>query len=329
MCLLLAGSLAEGTSFSDSAPKPSSYLLEEVPAPHDNQLTPERIELGKMLFFDPRLSGGGRISCATCHNPSLGWSDGLRVARGEDMHALKRATPSLVNVGFNQFQMWDGRFHSLEDQVWTPMLASAEMHGLQDEILTKLAASPGYVAAFAKAYAGEGITRESVSKAIASFERSIVSRDAPFDRWMAGDDSAVSDSAKRGFAIFNGKGNCNACHQGGNFTDQGFHNIGLRDDGDPGRYAITPIRISRGAFKTPTLRDVAASGPYMHNGAYRTLAEVIDHYDRGGDDRENLDPNIKPLALTAQEKKDLLEFLRTLTAPSRPFVVPQLPQAQP
>jgi cytochrome c peroxidase len=222
--------------------------------------------------------------------------------------------------------MWDGRFTSLEEQAWGPMLASAEMHGSQGQILIKLKAMPGYVAAFDRAYPGEGITKETVAKAIASFERTIISNDSSFDRWGQGDESALSPSAKRGFAIFTGKANCVACHQGSNFTDQGFHNVGLKGNADPGRFAIVPIRIARGAFKTPTLRDVALTAPYMHNGGYRTLEEVIDHYDRGGDDKENLDPNLKPLGLTDQEKKDLVEFLKSLTGKQQSIILPRLPQ---
>jgi cytochrome c peroxidase len=266
------------------------------------------------------------MSCATCHNPSLGWADGLRTAVGDGMQVLARATPSIVNSGFNRLQMWDGRFSSLEEQAWGPMLASAEMHGSQEDILVKLKAVPGYVAAFDKAYPGGDITKETVAKAIANFERTVVSRDSAFDRWGQGDESVLNASAKRGFEIFTGKANCIACHQGSNFTDQGFHNIGLKGNTDLGRYAKVPIRVMRGAFKTPTVRDIALTAPYMHNGMYRTLEEVIDHYDRGGDDKENLDPNIKPLGLSDQEKKDLVEFLKSLTGKQPTITVPRLPQ---
>src|SRR5207253_6627253 len=167
-------------------------LPEVVPAPADNKPTPERIELGKMLFFDPRLSGSNWISCASCHNPSLGWSDGLATAMGDGMHALSRSTPTIVNSAFNRFQMWDGRFRSLEEQVWGPLLASAEMHGDPQEIVKKLQSLPGYVQAFEKAYPGEGITKETVAKAVASFERTVISKDSPFDQWQQGDEDAVT-----------------------------------------------------------------------------------------------------------------------------------------
>ena len=194
-----------------------------------------------------------------------------------------------------------------------------------DQILVTLKSLPGYQRAFQKAYPGEGITKDTLAKAIASFERTIISRNSPFDAWIHGNEAAINPAAQRGFELFTGKANCIACHSGPNFTDDGFHNIGLQDDSDAGRLAKVPIKISKGAFKTPTLRDIAQTAPYMHNGAYRTLEEVIDHYDRGGDNRENLDPNIKPLALTDQEKQDLLHFLKTLTGQHPAVTLPELP----
>jgi cytochrome c peroxidase len=300
-------------------------LPSEVVVPVGNQLTSDRIELGKLLFFDPRLSSSNWISCASCHNPSLGWSDGLAIGVGDGMRRLARKTPSIVNSGYNSFQMWDGRAKSLEEQAWSPMLSSAEMHGTLEQILLKLRAISGYITRFNKAYPDQGITSDTVAEAIASFERTVVSRDSPFDQWEEGDESAMTTSAKRGFTLFIGKANCVACHRGGNFTDQGFHNLGLRGNTDPGRYAIVPIHVLRGAFKTPSLRDVALTAPYMHDGSYRTLEEVIDHYNRGGDDKENLDPNIKPLGLTEREKRDLVEFLKSLTGKQMMITLPRLP----
>jgi cytochrome c peroxidase len=330
LCIFLAAAAA---FFALTAPlavaqteKSKFTLPAAVPSPPNNKPNPERIELGKMLFFDPRSSGSNRLSCENCHKAANQWTDGLPLAKGEGSRLLKRGTPSLINVGFSDFVMWDGRFKTLEDQVWSPMLNTDEMHGLQDEVLAKLQALSGYVTAFDKAYPGEGISQSTVARAIASFERTLVSKDSPFDRWVQGDESALSLGAKRGFQIFTGKANCVACHQGGNFTDQGFHNIGLAGTTDPGRYAIVPVRILQGAFKTPTLRDVELTGPYMHNGAYRTLEQVIDHYDRGGDDKSHVDPNMKPLGLTAQEKEDLVEFLKSLTGKHESMTLPQLPQ---
>jgi cytochrome c peroxidase len=206
------------------------------------------------------------------------------------------------------------------------MQAPGEMNGSMDQILTKLKSKPGYVQAFEKAYPGEGIAKATLAKAIASFERTVISRNSPFDAWIHGNQTSISHSAKRGFDLFVGKANCAVCHSGPNFTDEGFHNIGLKGNQDEGRYAKVPVKALKGAFKTPTLRDIALTAPYMHNGAYSTLEEVVDHYDRGGDDKGNLDPNMKPLALTDLEKNDLVQFMKTLSGEQVPIKLPRLPQ---
>ena len=189
--------------------------------------------------------------------------------------------------------MWDGRFKTLEEQALGPITGEGEMNQNLDGILDKLSSIPGYVALFAAAYPGEGITKITLGKAIAAYERTIVSNDAPFDRWQRGSERAVDASVKRGFEVFKGKGRCETCHGGFNFTDDGFHNIGLKGSTDPGRYAKVPIKAMQGAFKTPTLRDIALTGPYMHDGRYDTLEDVIKHYDRGGDKGENVDEQIQ------------------------------------
>ncbi len=296
-----------------------------VPVPQNNLMNPARVELGKSLFFDPRLSGSNWISCATCHNPALGWSDGLPTAIGNRMKVLARATPTILNTGYQKFQFWDGRAKTLEEQALGPIEADDEMGGNISETLKELGAVPRYVELFEQAYPGEGISRETLAKALASFERSIVSGDAPFDRWIRGDAHAVNDSAKRGFALFEDKARCALCHHGFNFSDNGFHNIGLKGNTDLGRGAKVPVRILKGAFKTPTLRDVALTAPYMHNGAYKTLDDVVEHYNRGGDEKESLDPNMQPLNLSAQEKTDLVEFLKSLTGAQASLTIPQLP----
>ena len=300
-----------------------------VPAPVDNAVTPVRIELGKNLFFDPRLSGSQWISCASCHNPALGWSDGLPTALGDGMKKLPRATPTILNTAYNKLQMWDGRATSLEDQATGPIKAQAEMNMDMYILLTRLSAIPGYKNLFERAYPGEGITEQTVAKALASFERTIVSTESPFDRWRKGNASAVDASAKRGFALFEGKAKCAKCHQGFNFTDDGFHNIGLKTPAglspDEGRFAQRKVAILKGAFKTPTLRDIAHTAPYMHNGVYATLAQVIEHYNRGGEIKENIDPNISALDLSEMEKSDLLNFLNSLTGNPQIITIPQLP----
>jgi cytochrome c peroxidase len=299
-----------------------------VPAPADNQPNAARIELGRALFFDPRLSAKGVMSCATCHNPALGWTDGRPTAVGHDMKILGRATPTIVNAAFNPLQMWDGRKVSLEAQALGPFESQDEQNLPLADLESRVRAIPGYVSMFERAYPGEAVTRDTIAKAIASFERTVVSDGAAFDRWRAGDQNAMSASAKRGFELFNGKANCALCHQGFNFTDNGFHNIGLKEAGeaDPGRFAHRPIKALKGAFKTPTLRDIALTAPYMHNGAYSTLEEVVDHYVRGGDVADNLSPNMKPLDVNAAEKRDLVEFMRALTSAPQVVTLPNLPQ---
>jgi len=298
-----------------------------VPAPADNVPNAARIELGKALFFDPRLSGSNWISCATCHNPALGWSDALPTGIGHNGKQLSRATPTILNTAYLPVLMWDGRSGSLEDQALGPVESADEMHQDPDVLVGKLASIPGYRTLFERAYPGQGISKATIAKAIASFERTIVSGEAPFDRWVQGQSDAISASAKRGFELFTNEANCVACHSGFNFTDGSFHNIGVIDPGpaDNGRFAVKPLKAMRGAFKTPTLRDIALTAPYMRNGIYRTLEEVVEHYVRGGDVRENLSAEIHPLNLSAQDKRDLVEFMLTLTAAPVSVQLPVLP----
>jgi cytochrome c peroxidase len=298
-----------------------------APAPDDNRVTAARVELGRALFFDPRLSAKGSLSCASCHNPALGWSDGLPTAVGHNMKVLARSTPTIVNAAFNPLQMWDGRKGSLEEQALGPFGADEQNLPLE-ELERRVQSIAGYGPMFAAAYPDEPITRTTIAKAIASFERTVLSEGAPFDQFVAGEQDALSPSARRGFDLFVGKANCAACHQGFNFTDNGFHNVGVRDSGSPdvGRFAFKKVASMQGAFKTPTLRDIALTAPYMHNGCYGTLEEVVEHYVRGGDVKDNLSPNVNPLDLSAQEKSDLVAFMRSLTSAPRVVSVPSLPR---
>ncbi len=298
----------------------------EVPQGKNNISTPERVELGKNLFFDPRLSGSNFISCATCHNPSLGWSDAQPTAIGHGMGTLDRSTPTILNTAYQRFQFWDGRARSLEKQALGPIEAGGEMSQSLDLLIPELQAIPGYVTLFEAAYPGEGVSKKTIAKAISAFERTIVSSESAFDRWLKGVDGVMSDEAIKGFEIFKGKANCTACHDGFNFSDNGFHNIGLKDMEDMGRYAIKPIKVLKGAFKTPTLRDIDLTSPYMHNGAYKTLDEVVDHYDAGGfKNAGTLSPNMKKLNLSKKERKAIVAFLKSLTGDPVPFTVPVLP----
>ncbi len=299
-----------------------------APAPAHNLPNPSRIQLGEMLFWDPRLSKKGSMSCASCHNPALGWADGLPTAVGFDMQKLGRATPTIINTAFNTIQMWDGRKADLEDQALGPIEAAGEMNLPLIEMVARLKAIPGYSPHFEKAYPGEGISEVTVARAIASYERTVLSTESPFDRWRQGDEKAVSAAAKRGFALFDGKAKCSVCHMGYNFTDNGFHNIGVKDVGEPdvGRFAERKVKSMRGAFKTPTLRDIALTAPYMRNGIYSTLTEVVEHYNRGGDVKDNLDINMVPLDLSAAEVADVVAFMESLTGAQRVVNVPVLPR---
>lgn len=327
----LAATIAAIAWAAAAAPQDSreSYVRPSMPpVPADNAMTPERVELGRMLFFDPRLSGSSWISCATCHNPALGWSDGLPTAIGNGMKALQRHTPTILNAAYNKRQMWDGRFATLEEQALGPIGSEDEMNLKLGEMVRRLREIRGYRSHFERAYPGEGITAKTVAKAIASFERTIVSRDAPFDRWQQGDARAMSEEAKRGFELFRGKANCTACHHGPNFTDDGFHNVGVRQwpgVEDEGRFTKVAVKVLRGAHKTPSLRELAYTAPYMHNGAYSTLRAVVEMYARGGDDKDNIDPNIRKLDLSQQDIDDVVAFLESLSGEPVLVAAPQLP----
>jgi cytochrome c peroxidase len=312
-------------------PEDRVWLLGDPPAPPDNVTTPSRVELGKALFFDPRLSGNGTISCASCHNPSLGWSDGLRTGVGISGSVLGRATPTVLNTAYNTQFMWDGRKKSLEDQALGPMKTPEEMKTDFSAALALLSRTGGYQTMFHAAYPGEPISEETVAKAIAAFERTVVSKDSRFDRWIAGDRSALTPQEHRGYKLFTdpAKGNCAVCHKPPNFTDNGFHNIGIAQapgQEDAGRFKIRAVAVSKGAFKTPTLRDIELTAPYFHGGSAATLAEVVEHYARGGDDRSNLSPEVRKLNLSAAEKADLVAFMKTLTGATRTTSLPALPQ---
>jgi cytochrome c peroxidase len=329
--LLLAGGSQAADRVPAPAPADREWRLPAVPMPKDNASTPARVELGKALFFDPRLSGNGATSCASCHNPSLGWSDGLKTAIGMNGLVLGRATPTIVNTAFNTQFMWDGRKKSLEDQALGPMKTPEEMNTDFPAVIERLRTIPGYQGMFAKAYPGEPIGEETIAKAIAAFERTVVSKDAPFDRWLAGDTRALTPEQYRGYKVFTdpAKANCAACHSGPNFTDNGFHNIGIqtaKGAPDLGRFNIRKVAAMKGAFKTPTLRDIELTAPYFRDGSAATLKDVVEHYARGGDDRSNISADVKKLNLSEQEKDDLVAFLRALTGKRTALVAPHLPQ---
>lgn len=297
-----------------------------IPFPKDNPYTPEKTALGKKLYFDTRLSAAKLLSCASCHNPGYGWGDGLPKGVGHQMKELGRRSPSIINAAYGQIFMWDGRAESLEQQALGPIQAAVEMALPLDQLLARLKSIPEYAPLFEAAFPGQGITGDTIAKSIATYERTVVSGHASFDRWIAGDEQAISEPAKRGFVVFNKRGQCNLCHSGWNFTDDSFHDIGL-EDADIGRGKfLTGVAKAQYAFKTPGLREITRRGPYMHNGSIPTLEAVVEHYDRGGVVRESRSDLIKPLGLSAQEKSDLVAFLKTLTSDVNPTTVPVLPR---
>jgi cytochrome c peroxidase len=329
-CFLIL--LGAGASVSDEAPPPDLAALKakyrrpaEIPFPASNPYSEAKSKLGRVLFFDPILSASRRIACSSCHNPSLSWGDGLARAVGEKQLSLR--SPTLLNVAWTPRLGWTGHFRNLEAVAFGPITSPDNMNLSEAELIERLSAIPGYVEAFHAAFGDDEITRRKIELALATFERSIVSDDAPFDRWVRGDEKALGSAAKRGFALFNGKANCAACHGGWAFTDSSFHDIGTARGEDVGRGSLFPSSTKlQYAFKTPTLRDVARRGPYMHDGSVATLTAVIDLYDKGGIDRPSRSEDIKPLHLTAQEKADLLAFLRTLTSAPEAVTVPTLPR---
>jgi cytochrome c peroxidase len=302
-------------------------LRAPVAQPEHNRSTPERVELGKLLFFDPRLSRSGVTSCATCHNPALAWGDGLALGVGDGMKTLGRRTPTLLNVAWSELFFWDGRAASLEEQALGPIASPDEMNLPLDQLTARVAAIPGYQQAFRSAYPDETISPQTIAKAIAAYERTIVSHTAPFDRWAAGEEGAISDAAKRGFALFDGAAQCSKCHSGWRFTDDAFHDIGVPGE-DRGRGKLLPqIGAVQFAFKTPTLRNVDRRAPYMHDGSEATLEAVIELYELGGRaKRPSLALEIEPLALSPQDKSDLVAFLKTLTSDDALVALPALPR---
>lgn len=297
-----------------------------IPSPKSNPLTPEKAELGRHLFFDPRISSTKAVSCASCHNPGFDWSDGRARGLGVTGIPLPRRSPTVVNAAWLTALMWDGRAGGLEQQAALPITAEHEMGLALEEAVARVKAIEGYAPLFEAAFPGEEISEKTLLGALASFQRTLVSREAPFDKWIAGDETAISDAAKRGFLVFNGEGRCNKCHSSWRFTDDSFHDIGL-DSEDIGRGAFAPpsVTIMQHAFKTPTLRDLRMSGPYMHDGSMDTLAEVIDHYEKGGKKRPSLSPEMKPITLSDRERADLMAYLETLRGPPLDVDVPRLP----
>lgn len=299
---------------------------ETIPFSQSNPYTPQKAELGKTLYFDPRLSRVGALSCASCHNASFGWEDGRPKAIGDRMEAVGRHSPTILNLAWGELFFWDGRAHSLEEQALGPIEAAGEMNLPLPEMAKRLSAIAGYRDRFDDVFPDKGLTVETVSQAIATFERTVVSGQAPFDAWIEGDETAISEEAKRGFALFNGKMNCSSCHSGWRFTDDSFHDIGLADEADAGRGALFPeVAELRHTFKTPGLRNISQRAPFMHDGSIDTLDGVVRHYASGVVQRPSTSEELSSADLSEDEVADLVAFLGTLTSADRPMAVPVLP----
>ncbi|MDH7482116.1 MAG: cytochrome c peroxidase [Armatimonadota bacterium] len=303
-------------------------FLPAVPIPPDNPQTDAKIRLGAQLYFDARLSSDGTISCASCHRPDKAWADTTPVSEGVAHQKGMRNSPSIINTAYVIPQFWDGRALHLEKQAVGPVQNPIEMDLTKEEIEFRLNHIPGYVTQFEEVF-GAKPTIDLLAKAIASFERTIVTGESPYDKYLAGDKSAMSKSAIRGMELFNGKGHCNVCHSGPAFSDSRFHNLGVGYVNgkfkDVGRYGVTNDPKDMGAFLTPKLRAVALTPPYMHDGSEPTLEAVIELYNKGGIPNPNLDPAMVPLGLTVQEKEDLIEFMKALTGPYPVMEQPALP----
>lgn len=321
LATLTAVALANLASF---AAEPKG--LPAVQHPADNKSTPEKVALGKQLFFDGRLSSDNKVACATCHDPAKGFSNGEQFATGIEGKKGGRNSPTIINSAYHTFQFWDGRAKTLEEQALGPIGNPIEMNMKLEDVVAKLNKIEGYKKEFQKVF-GTDVTSEGIAKAIAAYERTILSGDAPYDRFKAGDKMALSEGAQRGMKLFFGKANCSACHSGPNFTDNAFHNVGVAGD-DHGRHVISKSLGDKGAFKTPTLREIARTAPYMHDGSLKTLEEVVEHYNKGGNPHEQLDEEIYPLKLTKEQVADLVTFMKEgLACDSYPdHKAPELPQ---
>ncbi len=299
---------------------------EEMSIPEDNPMTPEKVALGRQLFFDKRLSGDGSRSCYSCHLCENGLTDGLPTAIGAREKKLTRSSPTLWNIGYHSEFYWDGRSGSLEKQAlaaWKGGNMGADL----EAATARINALSGYRSQFQTLFGGEA-TPERIVQAISAFERTIISGDTPFDRWRAGDEAAVGEEVKRGYEVFK-KLECDNCHDGVLLTDMQYHNVGIGMDAekpDVGRFKVTEKEEDTGAFKTPTLRDIAKSGPYFHNGSVATLEEAVDLMIEGGKPNKYLDrTNLKKRKATEAEKKDLIAFLGSLTNDCQ-LTAPKLPE---
>jgi cytochrome c peroxidase len=298
------------------APKQVPLGLIPVQWPAENPYSPAKWELGRALYFDTRLSADNSVSCASCHAVKSAFTDNLPNSVGIGGQRGNRSAPTVINRAYSLAQFWDGRAATLEEQAKGPMANPIEMGHTHEGVCERLSGIAGYRKMFAAAFGSEEVTIDRVTKAIATFERTVLSGNSPYDRYQAGNKNAMTAAQVRGMNVFFNKAKCDQCHEGINFTTNAYHNLGVgmdKPDPDLGRYVVTKNPQDWGAFKTPTLREIANTAPYMHDGSLKTLEEVVDFYDKGGIPNKNLDERIKPLHLTQQEKADLAAFLKALS----------------
>ena len=302
-------------------------LPKSIPSPESNPHTPAKVELGKQLFFDPRLSGDNTMSCATCHLPEKAFADGLAKSPGKGGQLLSRNTLGLANVGLFANFFWDGRAASLEEQALGPIQSPEEMNQSLDELERELNGVDGYRQRFQEVF-GAPVTRDDIAKALAAFQRTLVTQASPLDRYLAGDKRAISSAAKRGLELFQGDAGCIRCHHGPLLSDGKFYRIGA-SWGDRGRGTITHQAADDYRFRTPSLRNVAETAPYMHDGSLETLYDVVMFYFRGV---PKATPEGKPLDIEPQldssfsDIDDVVAFLRSLTGKLPEVTPPELPQ---
>ena len=301
----------------------------------------DQIALGKMLFFDPRLSGSNKISCASCHIPERSWTDGREKSMGHEQQLNKRNSPTLLNVWFYKRLFWDGRSNSLQDQAFSPINSETEMHSDMPEVVLKIRRMKGYKPLFVAAFGSPSIDPESITEALAIFQKTLVSRRAAFDSFLMGNKRAMSDAALRGLDLFRTKARCMNCHNGTLLSDNDFHNTGLTNykdkHEDVGLYKFTKKAADVGKFKTPSLRDVMRTRPWMHNGLFGNIDELLEMYSGGMHQPEptseqrsdtlfpKTDRLIKQLDLTANEIKDIVAFLNSISTDPDKIAIPKLP----
>jgi len=295
------------------AEEPSPKGLPEITHP---PASPALIQLGKQLFSETKLSADGSVSCASCHDASKNFATSDAKAIGIGKQLGRRNAPSLMNRAFGAAMFWDGRTKTLEEQALLPIADPTEMGNTVEKALATLNADADYPKRFREAFGSEGINKDRLSGALAAFQRTLLLGNSPVDAFVDGDTAKLSESAKQGLWLFESKANCWKCHAGKNYSDEKFHNTGVSWANTPldlGRYEVTKKDDDRGRFKTPSLRGVAKTAPYMHDGSIKTLEEVVAYYSKGGNANPHLDGALKPLNLNEREQKDLVEFLKALS----------------